>query len=127
MTSARAAGARARSTRRARTSSLSVGVAAMAALIAALFIWRTDVVRVLPQTAALFKLAGINVNLRNLTIEDVHVSTETVNGAPVTVIEGAVAATGFKPIEIPRLRFIVRDAVAEPRSMPGTPCWNRPP
>ena len=98
---------------------LSVGVAAMAALIAGLFIWRTDVVRVLPQTAALFKLAGINVNLRNLTIEDVRVSTETVNGAPVTVIEGAVAATGFKPTEIPRLRFIVRDAG-------GTPvyAWN---
>ena len=98
---------------------LSTGVAAMAALIAGLIIWRTDVVRLLPQTAALFKLAGLNVNLRNLTIEDVRVSTETVNGAPVTVIEGAVAATGFKPAEIPRLRFIVRDAS-------GTPvyAWN---
>jgi predicted Zn finger-like uncharacterized protein len=98
---------------------LSTGVAAMAALIAGLIIWRTDVVRLLPQTAAFFKLAGINVNLRNLTIEDVRVSTETVNGAPVTVIEGAVAATGFKPAEIPRLRFIVRDAS-------GTPvyAWN---
>jgi predicted Zn finger-like uncharacterized protein len=97
----------------------SAGVAAMAALIAGLIIWRTDVVRLLPQTAALFKLAGINVNLRNLTIEDVRISTETVNGAPVTVIEGAVAATGFKPAEIPRLRFVVRDAG-------GTPvyAWN---
>jgi predicted Zn finger-like uncharacterized protein len=89
---------------------LSVAVAAMAALIAALIIWRTDVVRLLPQTASLFKLAGITVNLRNLTIEDVRVSTETVNGAPVTVIEGNVASTSFKPVEIPRLRFVVRDA-----------------
>jgi predicted Zn finger-like uncharacterized protein len=90
--------------------SLSAGVAAMAALLAALTIWRTDVVRLLPQTAAFFKLAGINVNLRNLTIDDVRVSTETVNGAPVTVIEGSVAATGYKAVEIPRLRFVVRDA-----------------
>lgn len=98
---------------------LSTGVAAMAALIAGLILWRTEVVRVLPQTAGFFKLAGINVNLRNLTIEDVRVSTETVNGAPVTVIEGSVAATGFKPAEIPRLRFVVRDAS-------GTPvyAWN---
>jgi predicted Zn finger-like uncharacterized protein len=93
---------------------LSGGVAAMAALIAGLIIWRADVVRLLPQTAAFFQLAGINVNLRNLTIEDVRVSTETVNGAPVTVIEGAVATTGFKPAEIPRLRFVVRDAGGNP-------------
>jgi hypothetical protein len=99
--------------------SLSAGIAAMAALVAALLIWRADVVRLLPQTAAFFKLAGINVNLRNLTISDVHVSTETVNGAPVTVIEGSVSATGIKPAEIPRLRFVVRDAT-------GTPvyAWN---
>jgi predicted Zn finger-like uncharacterized protein len=94
--------------------SLSAGIAAMAALIAALIIWRTDVVRLLPQTAAFFRLAGINVNLRNLTISDVHVSTETVNGAPVTVIEGSVSATGVKPLEIPRLRFVVRDADGAP-------------
>ena len=89
---------------------LSAGVAAMAGLIAGLIIWRTDVVRLLPQTAAFFKLAGINVNLRNLVIEDVRVSTETVDGAPVTVIEGAISTTSFKPVEIPRLRFVVRDA-----------------
>lgn len=94
--------------------SLSAGIAAMAALLAGLIIWRTDVVRLLPQTAAFFKLAGINVNLRNLTIDDVHVSTETVNGAPVTVIEGSVSTTSFKPVDLPRLRFVVRDASGSP-------------
>jgi len=89
-------------------------VAAMAALIAGLVIWRTDVARLLPQTAAVFRLAGISINLRNLTIDDVRVSTETLNGAPVTVIEGSVASTTFKPVEIPRLRFVVRDAGGNP-------------
>ena len=54
-------------------------------------IWRTDVVRLLPQTAGFFKLAGINVNLRNLVIEDVRVSTETVNGAPPNVLPASVS------------------------------------
>jgi len=88
---------------------LSVATAVMAALVVGLVIWRTEVVRLLPQTAAFFKIAGINVNLRNLVFDDVHVATETVNGALVIVIEGAIVSTSFKPVEIPRLRFVVRD------------------
>ena len=64
-----AVGVRTRSACRARNIGPSAGVAAMAALIAGLILWRTDVVRLLPQTAALFKLAGINVNLRGLIFE----------------------------------------------------------
>jgi hypothetical protein len=39
----------------------------------------------------------------------VHVSTEAVDGAPVATIEGTIAAVGTRPVEIPRLRFVVRD------------------
>jgi len=88
---------------------LSIVSAAMAALILGLILWRNDIVRLMPQTAAFFKTAGMNVNLRNLNFEAVRVSTETVDGAPVAIIEGAIAAVGTKPIEIPRLRFVVRD------------------
>ena len=38
--------------------------AAMAALIIALFVWRNDVVRLLPQTALFYKMVGLDVNLR---------------------------------------------------------------
>jgi hypothetical protein len=82
----------------------------MAALVLALVVWRTDVVRLLPQTAALFQFAGLGVNLRNLAFEDVQVSTELVNGSRVFVIEGAITPTSRKPVEIPRLRFVVQDA-----------------
>ena len=82
----------------------------MAALAVALVIWRADVVRLLPQTAAFFQFTGLGVNLRNLAIEDVRVSTEMVNGSRVFVIEGAVSATSRKAVEIPRLRFVVQDA-----------------
>ncbi len=87
-----------------------MAIAAMAALVLALIIWRNDVVRLLPQTAAFFQLTGLGVNLRNLAFEDVKVSTETVNGSRVFVIEGAIAPTSRKAVEIPRLRFVVQDA-----------------
>jgi hypothetical protein len=64
----------------------------------------------MPQTAAFFQAAGLGVNLRNLAFEDVRVSTETVAGSKVFVIEGAIKPTSGKAVEIPRLRFVVQDA-----------------
>lgn len=87
-----------------------IAIAAMAALALALIIWRNDVVRLLPQTATFFELTGLGVNLRNLVFENVKVSTEMVNGNRIFVIEGAITGTSRKPVEIPRLRFIVQDA-----------------
>lgn len=87
-----------------------MAIAAMAALVLALVVWRNDVVRLMPQTAAFFQFTGLGVNLRNLAFEDVRVTSETVNGNRVFVIEGAVTATSRKAIEIPRLRFVVQDA-----------------
>ena len=90
--------------------SAPIAIAAMAALVLALVVWRNDVVRLLPQTAAFFQFAGLGVNLRGLAFEDVHVSTETVGGSKVFVIEGAIKPTTGKAMEIPRLRFVVQDA-----------------
>jgi predicted Zn finger-like uncharacterized protein len=88
----------------------TIAIVAMAALVLALVVWRSDVVRLLPQTAAFFQFAGLGVNLRNLAFEDVRVSTEMVNGSRVFVIEGAITPTSRKAVEIPRLRFVVQDA-----------------
>jgi predicted Zn finger-like uncharacterized protein len=89
---------------------LSTTVAAMGALVVALLVWRADVVRLLPQTASFYGLAGLNVNLRGVTFKDVKVSTETVEGKPVLVIEGVIVGESKKPVDLPRLRFAVRDA-----------------
>jgi predicted Zn finger-like uncharacterized protein len=91
-------------------SSLTTACAAMAALIVSLIVWRADVVRLLPQTANFYKMVGLNVNLRGLAFKDVKVSTETVEGKPVLVIEGVIVAETKKTVELPRLRFSVRDA-----------------
>ena len=89
---------------------LPAACAAMGALVAALIIWRADVVRLMPQTASFYKMVGLDVNLRGLVFRDVKVTTETVEGKPVLVIEGVIVGEPHKTVEIPRLRFSVRDA-----------------
>ena len=89
---------------------LPTACAAMGALIVALMIWRSDVVRLLPQTATFYKTVGLKVNLRGLTFKDIKVSNEIVDGKPVLVIEGTIMGETRKPVELPRLRFSVRDA-----------------
>jgi predicted Zn finger-like uncharacterized protein len=90
--------------------SLPIACAAMGALALALVIWRVDVVRLLPQTAAFYKLVGLEVNLRGLMFKDVKISSETVDGKPVLVIEGVITGESRRAVELPRLRFSVRDA-----------------
>lgn len=85
-------------------------VTAMGALAVGLLVWRTDVVRLLPQTAGFYRLVGLDVNLRGLAFQDVKVTTESVDGKPVLVIEGAIVGRTRKAVELPRLRFSVRDA-----------------
>ena len=103
----------ARSEKRSRGRSianLTTATAAMGALVVALFVWRADVVRLLPQTASFYHLVGLDVNLRGLLFKDVKVTTETVEGKPVLVIEGVIVGESKKTVDLPRLRFSVRDA-----------------
>lgn len=108
--------------------------AAMGALVLGLVIWRVEVVRLLPQTAAFYKMVGFDVNLRGLMFKDVKISTETVEGKPVLVIEGVIVGQAKKPVELPRLRFSVRDAqgaeiyawnavLEQPVLRPGERAW----
>jgi predicted Zn finger-like uncharacterized protein len=90
--------------------SLPTACGAMGALVLALMIWRVDVVRLLPQTATFYKMVGFDVNLRGLAFKDMKITTETVEGKPVLVIEGVIVGEARQPVELPRLRFSVSDA-----------------
>jgi predicted Zn finger-like uncharacterized protein len=114
--------------------SLTTVCAGMGALVLALLIWRVDVVRLLPQTAAFYNMVGLDVNLRGLVFKDVKVTTETVEGKPVLVIEGVIVGEAHQPVELPRLRFSVRDAqgaeiyawnavLEQPMLKPGEKAW----
>jgi predicted Zn finger-like uncharacterized protein len=88
---------------------LPISCAVMAALVIALIGFRTEVVRTLPQTASFFRMLGLGVNLRALAFHDVRLSTELVDNKPVLIIEGDIVATSKKTVDLPRLRFVVRD------------------
>jgi predicted Zn finger-like uncharacterized protein len=114
--------------------SLPTACAAMGALVLALTIWRVDVVRLLPQTATFYKMVGFDVNVRSLLFKDVKITTETVEGKPVLVIEGVIVGEARQPVELPRLRFSVRDAqgaeiyawnavLEQPVLKPGERAW----
>jgi predicted Zn finger-like uncharacterized protein len=75
--------------------------------------WRSDVVRSLPQTASFYTLLGLPVNLRSLTFEDVVTSTEQHEGVPILVVEGNVVNGAHKIVEVPRLKFVVRNAARQ--------------
>jgi predicted Zn finger-like uncharacterized protein len=89
--------------------SLPVACAAMGALALALVIWRAEMVRLLPQTANFYQMVGLDVNLRGLAFKDIKITNETVEGKPVLVIEGMIVGQTGRPVELPRLRFSVRD------------------
>ena len=91
------------------TIGLPTACAAMGALLLALVIWRADTVRLLPQTATFYRMVGLDVNLRGLAFKDIKITNETVEGKPVLVIEGMIVGQTMKPVELPRLRFSVRD------------------
>ena len=117
--------------------SLSAACVGMAAVVLALLFWRVDLVRLMPQTAGFYQLFGVNVNLRGLSFKDVKVTTETVDGKPVLVIEGNIVGDSkTTPVALPRLRFVVRDdkgteiyawnAVLEQQGLnPGDKAWFR--
>ena len=112
----------------------AMACAAMGALVLALMIWRVDVVRLLPQTADFYRMVGLEVNLRGLMFKDVKITSETVDGKPVLVIEGVITGETRKPVQLPRLRFSVRDALSaeiyawnavleQPVLKPGERAW----
>jgi predicted Zn finger-like uncharacterized protein len=88
---------------------LAAVIMVLVATVAALINWRTEVVRHAPQMASLYAVLGLPVNLRGLTFQDVKTSTDTHDGVAVLVIEGMIANTLRVPVEVPRLRFGMRN------------------
>jgi predicted Zn finger-like uncharacterized protein len=76
----------------------------------ALLGWRSDVVRVMPQTASLFAAIGLPVNLRGLAITDVTTTKEVHDGVTVLLVQGTIANIARQPRDVPRIRFAMRNA-----------------
>jgi predicted Zn finger-like uncharacterized protein len=84
---------------------LFLAILAMMGLIGGILGWRVSIVQMLPQTASLFRLIGLPVNLRGLDISDVASLREVVDGVAVLVIEGKITNLTHLPHDVPRVRF----------------------
>lgn len=94
-------------------SHLQSAILALVVIDAILVGWRGDIVRALPQTAAFYAWVGMPVNLRGLDFDAVNTSTEQHEGVQILVVEGNVVNDGRKAVDVPRLKFIVRNAARE--------------
>jgi len=99
-----------RRTSRWPLSRVQTGVMALALINIILVGWRADVVRALPQTASFYALLGLPVNLRGLSFNEVATSIEQHEGVPILVVEGNIVNNTRKAADVPRLKFIVRNA-----------------
>jgi hypothetical protein len=87
----------------------SVALLALTLLITALLAWRDSVVRAAPHMASLYASIGLPVNLRQLVFDNVKTSKETRDGALLLTVEGKIISTATHPVEVPRLRFALRN------------------
>jgi hypothetical protein len=78
-----------------------------------LVVWRADVVRWLPQTASLYAAIGLPVNLRGLVFTDIAIRRDLQEGVEMLLIEGVIRSQSRRIVEVPRLRFAVRNAAGQ--------------
>ncbi len=71
---------------------------------------RARVVEALPQSASLFATIGLPVNLRGVAITNVASRLVEDNGAAILVVDGDLRNITARTIDVPRLRFAIRDA-----------------
>jgi len=90
---------------------LPVVIILMLFVCGALIGLRKDIVRHVPQMASFYSSIGLPVNLRGLVFNDVKISNETHDGVPVLVVEGIIVSTVNVPVDLPRIRFALRNAV----------------
>ncbi len=94
-------------------SRLQSAILALALINIVLVAWRRDVVRIMPQTASFYAMLGLPVNLRGLAFDNVATATEQHEGVPILVVEGNVYNSARKTEDVPRLKFIVRNAARQ--------------
>ncbi len=108
-----------------RLASVPMLIVALLAILGASVQWRASLVRHMPQTASLFAAIGLPVNLRGLIFDNVKSVTEPQDGMPVLVIEGTIINVTPRTLELPRLRFALRNAAGQEiyawTSLPGKP------
>jgi len=92
---------------------MPVVILSLAIVLVGLIQWRGAVVRVFPQTGSLFGAIGLPVNLRGMTFENLKTSQEFQDGVTVLVVEGTIVNKSRSTVEVPRLRFALRNLMGQ--------------
>ena len=92
-----------------RSARMPALILTLACVIAVLIAWRGNIVRHAPQMASLYAAIGMPVNLRGLTFTDVKVLRDVHDGVSVLVVEGSIVSTVARAVDVPRLRFAMRN------------------
>jgi predicted Zn finger-like uncharacterized protein len=71
---------------------------------------REQVVQLIPDLAGLYRLVGLDVNLRGLEFRDVATTRELDGSTPVLVVEGLIANVEAEERLVPPLRFALQSA-----------------
>lgn len=74
---------------------------------------RSEVVRYLPQSASLFAAIGLPVNLRHLSFQDIKIAKDEHDGVSVLSVSGKIVSQSGSPVEVPPLRFAIRNAAGQ--------------
>jgi hypothetical protein len=88
---------------------MAAAIVVLVAVLGGIVFGRSKIVQIAPQTASLFSAIGLPVNLRGLVFENVRTTGEVHEGVPVLIVEGTIANVADKTVEVPRLRFAMRN------------------
>jgi predicted Zn finger-like uncharacterized protein len=92
---------------------LQSGLVVLLIVDAILIGWRNDLVRILPQTASFYSTIGLPVNLRGVIFDGVVTTAEQHDGVPILVVGGNIVNDSRRIVDVPRLKFVVRNAANE--------------
>ena len=67
----------------------------------------------MPQTASFYARLGLSVNLRGLVFDNLNTEVEQHEGVPILVVEGEIFNETRRIVDVPRVRFAVRNAARQ--------------
>src|SRR5262245_25109572 len=88
---------------------IAAAIVVLVAALGGIVLGRSKIVQIAPQTASLFSAVGLPVNLRGLVFDNVRTTGEVHEGVPVLIVEGTIVNVTDKTVEVPRLRFAMRN------------------
>ena len=80
---------------------------------AAIYAFRSEIVRIWPASAALYAALDEPINVRGMEFQHITYEHQFENGLPILAVSGEVVNIAKKTLQVPRVRIGLRDANAK--------------